>query len=188
MISLTPDEERLRDHLIDIVASADRERPESSIRSYGDLAAAIDTDGGVGWRQGHPRYSRVITALYHINKYEAEHGRPMIGALVGHGPKSDKGFADCARECHVARDGASDSEVRRTELHRSVEYWQERATDKAETSLPDAQFNAIMGELATIKKMVRQLLHERRVTQPWPPRMPDGKVDYEAMAEHYMTD
>lgn len=161
MIALTPAEEHLRDFLIERAAQADPADLPASTMSYGELAAAADPDGELGWKRGHPRYSKLITALFHVNSYEVEHGRPMVGAFavsVDSGT-SGSGFAglgrDLGREVGEGKD--AEREFWRTELEDSAAYWS--APGKDGGGLSDAQFNMIMAELAKIKQMVRQLRH-----------------------------
>src|SRR5215469_5945479 len=84
MISLTPDEERVRDYLADLAAHAEPGNPGASAISYTRLAEELDPDGHVGWKRGYPRHTRLVTALYHVSTYEVEHGRPMPSAFVVH--------------------------------------------------------------------------------------------------------
>jgi hypothetical protein len=166
MITLTPDEERLRARLIERARAADPADPAASTSTYGSWAEELDTDGSAGWKQGAPRYTRLITALWHINSYETEHGRPMVGAFAvskttGH---SGDGFMKLRRDLHLPIPPDEDGTGRATwreVLSEALSYWQ--ADDSREAAgtggMTDAQFDTIMGELSKIKQMLRQLLH-----------------------------
>lgn len=166
MISLTPDEERLRDHLIGIAASADPEHPEASVVTYEQVAKALDPDRRIGWNQPR-RYTRLITALYHVLRYEAERGRPLITAFVGRKTGAGKGipgegFFWAAREAKRLTGDSPQDEYAfwKDELVALVNLWSASDGNVADrTGLSDSQFDAIMGELSTIKKLVRQVLH-----------------------------
>ena len=166
MISLTHDEERLRDHLIGIAANADPEHPETSVVTYEQIAKALDPDCRIGWNQPR-RYTRLITALYHVLKYEAERRRPLLTAFVGRKTGAGKGipgdgFFWAAREANCLTSDSPEDEYAfwKGELAALVKLWSAPNGKRAGgTGLSDSQFDAIMGELSTIKKMVRQLLH-----------------------------
>jgi len=162
MITLTPAEVHLRDLLTARAAGADPAAPEEWTMTYGELATAADPNGEYGWNQGHPRYSRLITALFHVNSYEVEHGRPMVGAFAVSvdSRTSGSGFAnlglDLGRE--VGEGKAAERDFWKAELERSVAYWSADSR-AASGGLSDAQFDAIMAELSKIKQMLRQLRH-----------------------------
>jgi hypothetical protein len=161
MISLTPAETRLREILAARLISG------MSTITYKDVAAEADPDGSLGWRQGHPRYSVLRKALYHVAYYEAEHGRPMLTAIVVRGSEPGKGlpgpgFFDYARS--IGRlVGDNSNEAKRTfwqsEMDACYKHWSDAGTEAAAAGLPDAQFDAIMAELSKIKQMIRQLQH-----------------------------
>ena len=165
MISLTPDEERLREGLIERARNADPANPGASTSTYGDWAEELDADGSAEWKQGAPRYTRLITALWHINSYEAEHRRPMVGVFAvskstGH---SGDGFMKLRRELGLPVPADEDGTGRATwreVIGECVKYWQSPASQGgAGSAMTDAQFDAIMGELGKIKQLLRQLLH-----------------------------
>lgn len=166
MISLTPDEERLRDHLIGIAADADPDHPDASVVSYEQIAEALDPDGSIGWNQPR-RYTRLIRALYHVLKYEAEHGRPLVTAFVGRKTGAGKGtpgdgFFEAAREAKRLTSDSPQDEYAfwKDELAALVKLWSAPNGKAAnQTGLSDSQYDAIMGELSIIKKMLRQFLH-----------------------------
>jgi hypothetical protein len=149
MITLKPAEETLRDLLID------RARTDPKFISHGELAEAMDN---IAWRISGPRFQPVTNALTHVNTYEMEHGRPMVGALaVTRSPSSAAGFAGLARNLglDVPETVEGERQFCRDELVRAVAYWSEHEDDPA----GDARHDAIMGELATIKRMLRTLVH-----------------------------
>jgi hypothetical protein len=131
----------------------------------GDWAEELDADGSAGWKRGAPRYTRLITALWHVNSYEAEHGRPMVGAFAvsrstGH---SGDGFMKLRRELGLPVPANEDGTGRATwreVIGECIEHWQSPASQAGTgTGMTDAQFDAIMGELSKIKQMIRQLMH-----------------------------
>lgn len=165
MISLTPAEERLRDFLADRAAKVGPGDPAASTITYSALAAELDPDGSICWKQGHPRYSRLITALYHVSSYEVEHGRPMPSAFVVHVGDGlpGTGLAALARQLGRPVGDGKDAEYDfwQAEMNAMVKHW---AATKAEerqagVGLTDTQFDAIMAELSKIKQMLRQFLH-----------------------------
>lgn len=123
--------------------------------TYGQIAEALDPDNELTWKQGHPRYSRVITALYHVNTYEHEHRRPLAGAFAAHSKGSVAGFAKLARE-DLGRLG-TDDKIWQAEMKASAAYWS--GQHAGAIAGPDAQFDAVMAELSEIKRMLRKLLH-----------------------------
>jgi hypothetical protein len=163
-ISLTPAESRLRDYLIALAAGADPADPAANTMRYSDIADAVDQDGSLAWNRPHA--NRLITALWHVNQYEVQRGRPMVGAFsVTRTRSSIKGFANAGRDLDQL-DGSDDADNEpfwREQLKRSAEYWAARwnagAADAAQPGLSDTQYDAIMAELATLKRMVRALAH-----------------------------
>jgi len=160
MTTLTLVEERLRNFLIDRARTAHAGNPETATMTYQDLAGALDPDGDFGLKQGAPRFTRLIRALFHMNSYEVEKGRPMVGALAVSKTTGDSGsgFAGQARELGflVPRDDEGEKEFWQTQLDQAIEHWSGNHEDNG---LPDAQFAAIMTELSTIKKTLQHHLH-----------------------------
>jgi hypothetical protein len=158
MITLTPAEERLRDFLIDRAACA-AEPPGT----YGALMAGFDPDNSTGLNQANSYFPRLSTALYHVNLSELDRRRPMVGALAVVNTRSSiKGFAGVGRERDLL-DGDSPEEERafwQDQRDRAIQHWSAAKAEAGDGhTLPDAQFDAIMGELSKIKQMLRQLLH-----------------------------
>jgi hypothetical protein len=123
----------------------------------------FDRDNSTGLNQVGSHYPRFTTALYHVNLYELDHDRPMVGALAVVNTRSSiKGFAGVGRERDLL-DGDSPDEERafwQDQRDRAIKYWS--AAEVAAGGggvMPDAQFDAIMAELSKIKQMLRQILH-----------------------------
>src|SRR5262245_390439 len=98
MISLTLDEDRLRLALIGRARTADPANPAASAKGYYAWCDQLDPDERLGWKAGHAR--GLARALYHVNLYEAEHSRPLVGALainVMQG-QAGGGFLTCHRD------------------------------------------------------------------------------------------
>jgi hypothetical protein len=171
MITLTAAEEDLRAFLITMARSAAKVDLTVSPRTllnagvtmaYGEMARELDPDRALGWNDdGH--YKRLITALFHVNTYELERSRPMVGAfaVIKNSPHtSGGGFAGMARDKGLDApddaDPAGQTQFWREQLAASADYWN---TQSDGAPMTDAQFDAIMSELATIKRMLRSLLH-----------------------------
>jgi hypothetical protein len=162
MISLTLDEDRLRLALIGQARSGDPADPVASAKGYYEWCDQLDPDGRLGWKSGHAR--GLARALYHVNLYEAEHGRPMVGALAINVMKGQAGggFLTCHRDAGLpdAPDETGTGRATwRMALEESVKYWQSDHADDEQHRLSDAQFDAIMAELGKIKQMLRTLRH-----------------------------
>jgi hypothetical protein len=128
MIELTSFQQRLRDFLTS-------RGPEKI--TYQELARAMDPDVNPKDR----RFKRLTTALYYVNRYEHENGRPMIGALVvraSDGLPGD-GFYWCARDLEFEFDDSEETAFWEAELARVIEYWgkkpQETQLDRIEAKL-----------------------------------------------------
>jgi hypothetical protein len=128
MAELTSFQQRLRDFL----TSRDPEKI-----TYQELARAMDPDVNPRDR----RFKRLTNALYYVNKYEHENGRPMPGALVVRA--SDRlpgdGFYSCARELKFEFDDSEATAFWEVQLARVIEYWgskpQETQLDRIEAKL-----------------------------------------------------
>jgi hypothetical protein len=171
MITLTAAEEDLQAFLTTMArAAADHDlstSPRTLLKAgvtmaYGEMAKELDPDGALGWNDGG-HYRRLTHALYHVNTYQLEHGRPMVGAFAvskGNPHTSGGGFAGMARDAGLDAPGDDDPQGQtqfwREQLIASAEHW---STQRDGALLTDVQFDAIMSELATIKRMLRSLLH-----------------------------
>lgn len=128
MTELTSFQQRLRDFLTS-------HAPEKI--TYQELARVMDPDVNPRDR----RFKRLTTALYHVNTYEHENDRPMIGALVvraSDGLPGD-GFYWCARQLGLEFDDSEAPAFWEAELARVSEYWgsqpQETQLDRIEAKL-----------------------------------------------------
>jgi hypothetical protein len=171
MITLTSAEEDLQAFLIRMArTAADRDLtapPRTLLNdgvtmAYGEMARKLDPDGALGWNDGG-HYKRLTHALYHVNTYELEHRRPMVGAFAvskAYPHTSGIGFAGMARDAGLDAPGDDDpagqTRFWREQLTASADHW---STPPNGAPLSDDQFDAIMSELATIKRMLRSLLH-----------------------------
>jgi hypothetical protein len=128
MTELTSFQQRLRDFLTS-------HAPEKI--TYQELARVMDPDVNPRDR----RFKRLTTALYHVNTYEHENGRPMIGALVvraSDGLPGD-GFYWCARQLGFEFEDSEAAAFWKAELAQVSEYWgsqpQETQLDRIEAKL-----------------------------------------------------
>ena len=128
MTELTSFQQRLRDFLTS-------HAPEKI--TYQELARVMDPDVNPRDR----RFKRLTTALYHVNTYEHENGRPMIGALVvraSDGLPGD-GFYWCARQLGYDFEDSEEAAFWEAELTQVSEYWgsqpQETQLDRIEAKL-----------------------------------------------------
>lgn len=128
MTELTSFQQRLLDFL------TSRE-PEKI--TYQELARAMDPDVNPRDR----RFKRLTNALYYVNKYEHENGRPLIGALVVRASDGlpGEGFYWCAKDLELEFDGSEETAFWEAELTRVIEYWggkpQETQLDRIEAKL-----------------------------------------------------
>lgn len=82
MIKLTPFEHRLRNVLVRRAQAADPVDSRSACITYTDLGLAIDPQAVVRYPMTRPPFRGLGEALGHVSMYEAEHGRPLLSALV----------------------------------------------------------------------------------------------------------
>lgn len=107
--------------------------------TYGELAHSLDPDYNP--RDRHHR--KISRALYSLNHYEVENGRPMIGAVVVRSSDGlpGLGFGILARELGLldSDDSRVEYEFWKAELARVIEYWssqpQETQLDRIEGKL-----------------------------------------------------
>jgi hypothetical protein len=134
----------------------------------GNTRASTRRPGG---RTGAERgLDGVSKALFHISSYEVEQGRPMLSALVVHKGGQYKGlpgpgFFKLARRLGftIADSDAAEQDFWDAQVQAAVEHW----TEHEEAEEADAKHAAIMKELATIKRMLRLLVHSE-ATVPGP--------------------
>jgi hypothetical protein len=178
MLTLTPPEEGFRAFLITMARAAAAHDLTASPRTllhagvtmaYGEMAKELDPDGALGWNDGG-HYTRLTHALYHVNTYELEHRRPMVGAFAvskAYPHTSGSGFAGMARDAGLDAPGDDDPQGQtrfwREQLTASASHW---STHPDGAPQAEVQFDAVMSELAKIRQMLRRLLHGQH--QPGP--------------------
>jgi hypothetical protein len=159
-MSLNDIDKIVRDCLIAYI----RGPAEDKTLSYEALAQLGDPHGDLGLHHGggSDRYTALSKALFHISSYEVEQGRPMLSALVVHKGGQYKGlpgpgFFKLARRLRFAVDDSDTAEQAfwDAQVRAAVEHW----TEHEEAGDADAKHAAIMKELATIKRMLRLLVH-----------------------------
>lgn len=148
MITLAPAEKSLRGYLIDLAR-----RDDDWLRPYGRVAADTDPEHDPNDR----RHVRLKKRLFHVSSYEVEHGRPMLSTLVVRAAdyRPGKGMYELAIQ--LGRMNQDDDQVKwwNTELEELRRYWRTQSDDP----IKDSQFDAVMSELAIIKRMLRTLMH-----------------------------
>jgi len=146
MITLSGAEKDLRAYLID------QARDDTDcLRSYGQIAEATDAKRNLD----DPHHSRLKKRLFRISSYEVEHGRPMLSAIVVHSGdyRPGDGLYELARQLNRLK-GEEDNLVWwNAEVERITRYWVTHSDDATK----DAQFDAVMAELATVQQMIRTL-------------------------------
>lgn len=148
MITLTPAEKNLRAYLIDLAR-----RDEDWLRPYGRVAADTDPEHDPNDR----RHARLKKRLFHVSSYEVEHDRPMLSALVVRSVdyQPGNGMYELARGLGRMMPGDAERQWWNAELDEVRRYWRTKSDDP----IKDAQFDAIMAELAVIKRMLRSMIH-----------------------------
>ena len=148
MITLTPAEKSLRAYLIGLAR-----QDEDWLRPYGRVAEDTDPEHDPKDR----RHARLKKRLFHISSYEVEHGRPMLSALVVRSVdyRPGKGMYELARGLGRMRAEDADLEWWNAEIGELRRYW----AAQPDEPMKDAQFDAIMAELAAIKRMIRGMMH-----------------------------
>ncbi|MEV5368316.1 hypothetical protein ACWIG2_08075 [Streptomyces cellulosae] len=98
-------------------------------------------------------FRRMFPALGHVSAYEAEHGRPMLSALVVRedSRKPGSGYIQLARDCGIATEDEGDK-FWEQQLAEVVRFW---ATGDP-VLLLDAAVDKLMSEFATLKSLVRK--------------------------------
>jgi hypothetical protein len=162
MITLRPDEQEVRRYLIEEQAKrADPARPLRARITYKTLAEGVDPGRRYSW-SAYPRYNGIGPLLGHISQFEVEHGRPMLSALVvrAQGLRPGDRFYPLARKLGRLDSTDPDAEKRfwEAEIAEVVHYWTGEA-EVAPGEAADAQHQAVMRELAEIKKLLRKLVY-----------------------------
>ncbi len=150
MITLTSAEYHLRAYLIEQAQAND---PTDRLRPHRRVAEATDPEHN----PNDESHDRLKQRLFHISAYEVEHGRPMLSALVvnRHDYRPERDLYDLARRLGRLKDDKSELEWWNSELEQITRYWATHSDDPVK----DAQFNTVMTELASIKRMLRTLMH-----------------------------
>lgn len=156
MITLTPAERDLRAFLIKLA------RTTGTPMRYGAMAEATDPEHDPNDRH----HRRLQKRLFHVNTYELEHGRPMIGALaVNNTGTAGDGLAKMARPHGINVPEGGESQFARDQVAASIDYW----TTHDEDPQTDAQFELILGKLSSIERMVRTQVYSE-LDRPVPAR------------------
>jgi hypothetical protein len=158
MIRLTPFEHVLRNALVDSVRAADSADPQGPCLSYRQLGQMTDPDGTSHYPMTRPPFRGLNEALGHISMYEVEHGRPMLSAIVVNEETGYPGNGFARLGSHLGFNVEDDKAFWRSELAALVRLW--TAADM--TLLIDSALEVVMGELATIKQLVRRSPASRR--------------------------
>ena len=159
MIKLTPDEERLREALIEAARNADPADPGASARTYGEWVADLGlTD--------NQRATKLTTMLYHVNVHEHERGRPMVGtmAVSKAAGNTGKGFLFMRRDLGLADEPGEDGTGQAAWQHavaEAVSYWHGQDGHGPDPVADEtlATVREIKADLGQIKQMLRTLLH-----------------------------
>ncbi|CAL9640348.1 hypothetical protein SUDANB176_06329 [Streptomyces sp. enrichment culture] len=152
MITLTPAERDIHRALSTRAREADPAKPLEACLTYKELGLLIDPEGG-NTGMSRPPFRTLFPALGNVSRYEVEHGRPMLSALVVNqdsrvpGP----GFVELAQQLQVPvgdPDTYWDEELREV-----VRFWS--AQDPV--LLLDAAVDRLMAELDAIRTAVQRL-------------------------------
>jgi hypothetical protein len=163
MITLTPPEESLRAFLINLARTTGRPM------RYGAMAEATDPEHDPNDRH----HRRLQKRLFHVNTYELEHGRPMIGAFaVNSTGAAGGGLAKMARPHGIHVPEGGESQFASDQVDASIAYW----TTHDEDPQTDAQLALILGKLSSIERMVRTQVY----SEPDRPRLARKTAEYEA--------
>jgi hypothetical protein len=158
MVELTSTEERVREFLLQHAQSADPAKPFRAVVTYGQLCGTIDPDGAI-WKW--PRFRGVGRTLAHVSAYEAEHGRPMLSALVVQKQtmRAGEGFAILGRDLGFKIQEGAERAFWRQQVEDLVRYWTGPRSD-AEDAVDDpvrkavAMLDSVMDQLAEIKRLL----------------------------------
>jgi hypothetical protein len=82
MTTLTPFERSLQRTLMQRARSADPNEPRDACLSYTELGNEVDPESASHYPMTRPPFRGLNEALGHVVKYEFEHGRPLLTALV----------------------------------------------------------------------------------------------------------
>jgi len=112
--------EKIRAYLVSRAAAGDPDNLLSATVVYSKLAKEVPEAGFKG-----PRYTGIGHALDQINRFEHQHGRPMLSALVVRitdmGPGD--GFYLCARNLGYNVPVSQERDFWRAEVRKVIEHW-----------------------------------------------------------------
>ncbi|MEU3346062.1 hypothetical protein ABZ723_13875 [Streptomyces sp. NPDC006700] len=152
MITLTPAERDIHRVLSNRAREADPAKPREACLTYKELGLLIDSEGR-NTGMSRPPFRTLFPALGNVSRYEVEHGRPMLSALVVAqdtrvpGP----GFVELAR--HLELPVNDPDTYWEEELSEVIRFWS--AHDPV--LVLDAAIDRLMGELGAIKAAIQRL-------------------------------
>jgi hypothetical protein len=154
LIELSREDRLIWRQLRDRASAGSSKDPQNSCIHYGELGKLVDPDGVWHYPRSRPPMHGFGDALGHVSRYEHEHGRPLLSALVTavDTDKPGKGFAEFAESLGI-QVGDPDT-FWSEEVSRVVKFW----SSSDDTLLLDAAVDRVLRELAAI----RQLLTEPR--------------------------
>lgn len=156
-IGLSPIEDRIRLFLIERAKRTSVSSPFNARITYGNLCAAIDPEQHY-WRG--PRYRGIGTTIGNVSRWEHEHGRPLLSALVvlaGERHASD-GFAGLGRELGYEILPGQERAFWRSQVEEVVRYWNGPGRDLDADSDRDAlirtTLKSAMDQLAEVARLL----------------------------------
>ena len=152
MITLTPFERALHRALVTRARSANADAPLDACMSYGELCAVVDPDATSNYPMTRPPFRGLNEALGHVSMYEAEHGRPLLTALVVQQDSRHPGpgFARLGR--HLGFEVDDEDGFWRRELAEVVRFW----ALGDQVLVLDAAVDRIIEEIRGLKQLVRK--------------------------------
>lgn len=152
MITLSPTERDIHRVLSTRAREADPAKPREVCLTYKELGLLIDPEGG-NTGMSRPPFRTLFPALGNVSRYEVEHGRPMLSALVvaQESRVPGPGFAELARQLQLPV-GDEDTYWDR-ELDAVIRFWS--AHDPV--LLLDAAVDRLTAQLDDIKAAMQRL-------------------------------
>ncbi len=156
MTTLTPFEWRLRAVLLAAARSADPADPVGGCLTYRQLGDRVDPEGELADArpQTRPRFLGMDPALGHVSRYEEEHGRPLLSALVVVDPSVHPGQGIGKLATHLDEEVDDPQAYWRQAVEAVVAYW----TSDDETRHLDAALEQVREEIAVLTRIVRRRL------------------------------
>ncbi|MFF3963027.1 hypothetical protein ACFYZI_15805 [Streptomyces griseorubiginosus] len=152
MITLTSTERFIHRVLSARAREADVTKPREACLTYKELGLLIDPEG-LNTGMSRPPFRTLFPALGHVSRYEVEHGRPMLSALVVSQDSQvpGPGFVELARQLQLP-------------VHDPDTYWDEELAEVVRfwsahdpVLLLDAAVDRLMTELGLIRAAVERL-------------------------------